>query len=370
MAIANSSLEALVRSSRDAARELARSGAAARDGALAEMARSLTGARERILSANRADVEAARREGKPPAFLDRLLLDEGRAGGMAKAVRDVARLPDPLGEVTERWTRPNGLEVEKVRMPLGVVLMIYEARPNVTSDAAALCLKSGNAVILRGGSEAHRTNQAIGEALREGIARAGLPEASVQLVPTADREAMVELLRMEGLIDLCIPRGGEGLIRFVAEHARIPVVKHYKGVCHVYVHAAADLEKAERIILNAKTQRPGVCNAAECLLVDREVADRFLPKAGARARRAQGGAARLPHRSRTAGARRRAGEARRPRRLRPGVPGPDPRSPGGAGPRPGAGAHRPLRLRAHRGDRHRGPRRRRPRSPARWPPRR
>jgi len=281
MAIANSSLEPFVRSSRDAARELSRSGTAARDRALEEMARSIAEARERILSANRADVEAARREDKPPAFIDRLLLDEGRVEGMAKAVRDVARLPDPLGEVTERWTRPNGLRVEKVRIPLGVILMIYEARPNVTSDAAALCLKSGNAVILRGGSEAQRTNQAIREALRQGIARAGLPEASVQLVPTADREAMLELLRMDGLIDLCIPRGGEGLIRFVAEHARIPVVKHYKGVCHVYVHQAADLEKAERILLNAKTQRPGVCNAAECLLVDREVADRFLPRAGA-----------------------------------------------------------------------------------------
>jgi glutamate-5-semialdehyde dehydrogenase len=199
---------------------------------------------------------------------------------MARAVESVAGLKDPVGEVTEEWDRPNGLHVRKVRLPLGVVLMIYEARPNVTSDAAALCLKSGNAALLRGGSEAARSNAAIAAALAAGLTEAGLPAASIQPVPSGERETLLELLKLEGLIDLCIPRGGESLIRFVAENARIPVVKHYKGVCHVYVHAAADLEMATRIVLNAKTSRPGVCNAAECLLVDRAIAGRFLPQVG------------------------------------------------------------------------------------------
>jgi glutamate-5-semialdehyde dehydrogenase len=277
---AGSSLRVLAESSRQAARALATTPSNTKDGALREIGRALRAAERVVLRANARDLATARAANKPSAFIDRLALDSKRLAAMARAVEDVASLPDPVGEVTETWRRPNGLKVEKVRIPLGVVLMIYEARPNVTSDASALCLKSGNAVILRGGSEALESNRAIAAAVQVGLRAAGLPELAVQLVPTAAHDALLELLKLEGLIDLCIPRGGEGLIRFVAENARIPVVKHYKGVCHVYVHEAADLEMAEEILVNAKVQRPGVCNAAECLLVDRAVAGRFLPKAG------------------------------------------------------------------------------------------
>jgi glutamate-5-semialdehyde dehydrogenase len=266
--------------SRAAARVLSYVSTQTKDDALGAIASALRSHRQRILLANAEDVRAAEQEGRPAAFVDRLRLDDARLEGMARAVEEVRALPDPVGEVVDTWTRPNGLRVEKTRLPLGVVLMIYESRPNVTSDSAALCLKSGNAAILRGGSEAHASNIAIASAIEEGLTRAGLPKASVQLVPTPDREAMMELIALEGLIDLCIPRGGEGLIRFVAENARVPVVKHYRGVCHVYVHETADLQMAERIVLNAKTQRPGVCNAAECLLVDRAVAAQFLPEVG------------------------------------------------------------------------------------------
>ncbi|MDP2271632.1 MAG: glutamate-5-semialdehyde dehydrogenase [Archangium sp.] len=265
---------------RVAARALVSASTEQKNQALREMAIALRGTSAELVAANALDVEAAKSAGKNSAFLDRLLLDAGRVEAMAAAVESVAALPDPVGEVTERWTRPNGLKVRKERLPLGVVLMIYEARPNVTSDAAALCLKSGNAAILRGGSESFRTNQAIAGALAIGLEKAGLPVHAVQLVPTTDRESMLELLKLEGLIDLCIPRGGEGLIRFVVEHARVPVVKHYQGVCHVYVEQTADLEVAERIIVNAKASRPGVCNAAECLLVDSAIATEFLAQAG------------------------------------------------------------------------------------------
>jgi len=277
-------LDELVTRARAAARTVGVAQTAKKDAALRGMAAALRGRREEIRAANAEDLEASRKEGKPAAFLDRLLLDAPRIEAMAKAVEEVAALPDPVGEVVETWKRPNGLQVEKVRLPLGVVLMIYESRPNVTSDAAALCLKSGNAVVLRGGSEAFRSNRAIAQALHQGMEAAGLPPSAIQLVPTTDREAMLELIRMEGRIDLCIPRGGEGLIRFVAENARVPVVKHYKGVCHVYVHHGADLEMAANIAVNAKASRPGVCNAAECLLVDRDVAEAFLPAAGKRLR--------------------------------------------------------------------------------------
>lgn len=269
-----------------AARSLGLASTGQKDEALGAMAAALRKRRAGILRANRLDMASAQKAGQTAAFIDRLRLDDQRLQGMAAAIEEVIRLPDPVGEVVEARTRPNGLKVEKVRLPLGVVLMIFESRPNVTSDAAALCVKSGNAVILRGGSESLRSNQAIAAALHEGLAAAGLPRECVQLVPTPSREAMLELLALDGLIDLCIPRGGEGLIRFVAEHARVPVVRHFKGVCHVYVHRGADLEKAERILFNAKVQRPGVCNAAECLLVDRAVASRFLPSAGKRLARA------------------------------------------------------------------------------------
>lgn len=273
-------MRALAQASRAAARALVAATSEQKDQALRGMAAALRAGRETLCAENALDVEDARRAGKNAAFLDRLLLDPARVDAMASAVEAVAALPDPVGEVTERWTRPNGLRVRKERLPLGVVLMIYEARPNVTSDAAALCLKSGNAAILRGGSESFRSNQAIARALQAGIAGAGLPAQAVQLVPTTDRESMLELLALEGLIDLCIPRGGEGLIRFVVEHARVPVVKHYQGICHVFVERSGDLAMAERIIVNAKTSRPGVCNAAECLLVDAPVAAQFLPAAG------------------------------------------------------------------------------------------
>ena len=280
-------MRTLALESRAAARVLVSATTEQKNAALRAMALAIRASSAELCAANRADVEEATRAGKNTAFLDRLLLDAPRVEAMAAAVESVAALPDPIGEVTERWTRPNGLKVRKERLPLGVVLMIYEARPNVTSDAAALCLKSGNAAILRGGSESFRTNQAIARALHQGLVKAGLPEKSVQLVPTTDRESMLELLKLEGLIDLCIPRGGEGLIRFVVEHARVPVVKHYQGVCHVYVEKTADLAIAERIIVNAKASRPGVCNAAECLLVDAEVAASFLP-AAAKALKAKG----------------------------------------------------------------------------------
>lgn len=273
-------MRALAQASRVAARTLVSATTSQKNEALHAMAAALRAASAEIVQQNALDLEDAKKSGKNAAFIDRLLLDEKRVDAMAAAVDQVAALPDPVGEVTERWTRPNGLRVRKERLPLGVVLMIYESRPNVTSDAAALCLKSGNAAILRGGSESFRSNQAIAKALQAGVTKAGLPAAAVQLVPSTDRESMLELIKLEGLIDLCIPRGGEGLIRFVAENARVPVVKHYQGVCHVFVEASADLAKAESIIVNAKASRPGVCNAAECLLVDARVAERFLPAAG------------------------------------------------------------------------------------------
>ncbi|MCA1825328.1 MAG: glutamate-5-semialdehyde dehydrogenase [Myxococcales bacterium] len=212
-----------------------------------------------ILAANEIDVSRAR--DLPPALIDRLRLDEKRLAGVASALREVAALPDPVGEVVESYTRPNGLRVERVRSPLGVILMIYEARPNVTAEAAALCLRSGNAALLRGGSEALQTNSAL---------LACFEEDFVQLVPP-DRTLLDELLQMEDRIDLCIPRGGPSLIRFIAERSRVPVIKHYQGVCHLYVAPDADLEMAEKIVVNAKTQRPGVCNALECVLIDRKV---------------------------------------------------------------------------------------------------
>lgn len=273
-------MRALAQASKQAARVLACATAEQKNAALIGMAGAVRLGRKVILAANAEDMERARKSGKNDAFLDRLKLDDARLEGMCLAIEAVARLPDPIGEVTDFWQRPNGLEIRKVRLPLGVVLMIYEARPNVTSDAAALCLKSGNAVILRGGSESFATNKAIAEALALGLGAAQLPPQAIQLVPSTERETMLELLQLDGLVDLCIPRGGEGLIRFVAENARVPVVKHYQGVCHVYVHGDASVDMAERIIVNAKTSRPGVCNAAECLLVDEACAKAMLPRLG------------------------------------------------------------------------------------------
>ena len=272
---------------RTAAQALAQLETAAKDALLRTMADALDQDAGAILAANARDLEAARANGTTGAMLDRLALDSTRLAGIAKALREVAALPDPVGQVTRSETRPNGIRVERVRVPLGVIAMIYEARPNVTADAAALCIKAGNGVILRGGSEAIHSNTAIAAALRRAIGNAGLDPAVLTLVTDLRRETMLELLQLADIVDLAIPRGGEGLIRFVAEHARVPVIKHYKGVCHLYVDRAADLELALRLLLDGKASRPGVCNALETLLVHAEVAADFLPRA-AQALRARG----------------------------------------------------------------------------------
>lgn len=275
-------IRGVAQAARAAARIIAKATAAQRTFALLAIADAIDAARPQILAANTKDLEAGRAAGLSAAMLDRLKLDDARVAGLSRAVREVAAAPEVLGKVEHTETRPNGLEVSRVRIPLGVVAMIYEARPNVTTDAAALCLKAGNACILRGGREALESNRALASAVQAGLAKAGLPAEAAQLVPVTDREAIADLVKLDDLVDLCIPRGGEGLIRYVAEHARVPVIKHYKGVCHVFVHAAADLDMAERIVDNAKTQRPGVCNALETLLIDRAVARTFIPRLVAR----------------------------------------------------------------------------------------
>jgi len=240
-----------------------------------------------VLAANAADMAAAAANGSSAALLDRLRLDDARVAGIAAALREIARLPDPVGQVTRRERRPNGLEVERVRIALGLILMIYEARPNVTADAAALCFYAGNAVLLRGGSEALASNRAIAAVLR-GVLRAhGLPDAAITLVEDLRRETMLELLQLTDVVDLAIPRGGAGLIRFVAEHARVPVIKHYQGVCHQYVHADADADEALRLLIDGKTTRPAACNSLETLLVHAAIAAAFVPRAAA-ALRARG----------------------------------------------------------------------------------
>ena len=266
---------------RDAAPAIAALSTEAKDALLRAMADALLADADIILAANADDVSAAQARGTAGAMLDRLRLDPQRLQAIADALRQVATLPDPVGMVTRRETRPNGIAVSRVRVPLGVVLMIYEARPNVTADAAALCLKAGNAVILRGGSEAIRSNTTIAASLRGALRAHGLPEAALTLIEDLRRESMVELLKLNDVIDLAIPRGGEGLIRFVAEHARVPVIKHYKGVCHLYVDAAADPDLALDLLLDGKVSRPGVCNALETLLVHADIAADVLPRAGA-----------------------------------------------------------------------------------------
>ena len=211
-------------------------------------------------------------------MMERLTLSDKVIKSMAGGLREVAALPDPVGEITGMRTRPNGLRVGRMRIPLGVVGIIYESRPNVTSDSAGLCLKSGNAVILRGGSEAINSNLAISKVLSDACKTSGVPEKAIQVIPTVEREAMLELLKLDEYVDLIIPRGGEGLIRFVVEHSKIPVIKHYKGVCHVFVDESADMGMAEKIAFNAKVERPGVCNAMETLLVHENIAKEFLPR--------------------------------------------------------------------------------------------
>ena len=269
----------LGRRAKAAARELARLPAERKNAGLLAMAEALGAHREDILAANAHDVDAARTAGLSGAMIDRLRLDEARLAAMADGIRAVAGLPDPVGETIKEWTRPNGLEISKVRVPIGVVGIIYESRPNVTSDAAVLCTKTGNATILRGGSESIRSNLAIADALRAGAARAGLPADCIVLIPRTDREAVRLLAEMDQYVDMIVPRGGTALIETVVRHARMPVIKHYHGVCILYVDRAADQGMARRILLNAKCQRPGVCNAVETLLVHRDIAGEFLPGA-------------------------------------------------------------------------------------------
>ncbi len=271
-------IRAIAAESRNASRTIARLSSGDKNNLLMAMAEALVAAAPALLAENAKDLESAEKKGLSAAMLDRLMLDEGRIKAMADGLREVAALPDPVGEVTRMWKRPNGMMVGKMRIPLGVIGIIYEARPNVTADAAALCLKAGNAVILRGGSEAINSNLAISEVLRDVMTRAGIPAGALSVIPFTDREGVLEMLKQEDFIDLIIPRGGEGLIRFVVEHSRIPVIKHYKGVCHVFVDATGDFDTAERIIINAKTQRPGVCNALETLLIHRDIAERFAPR--------------------------------------------------------------------------------------------
>jgi len=271
----------LASDARQASHAMARLSTGVKNELLIAMADALIAATPALIAENRKDLAVGEEKGLSSAMLDRLMLDEKRIKGMADGLREVAALPDPVGEVTRMWKRPNDLMVGKMRIPLGVIGIIYEARPNVTADAAALCLKAGNSVILRGGSEALHSNLAIAGVLQSEMAKAGIPCAALAVVPFTEREGVLELLKQEESIDLIIPRGGEGLIRFVVEHSKIPVIKHYKGVCHLFVDAAADYDMAERIIVNGKTQRPGVCNALETLLVHRDAAETFVPRIAA-----------------------------------------------------------------------------------------
>jgi glutamate-5-semialdehyde dehydrogenase len=245
--------------------------------ALDAIAQGIEASRDAVLSANEADLEAARARGTKGALLDRLALDPKRLAAVADGVRAIAALADPIGDLIAETARPNGLRVRRVRVPLGVIAMIYEARPNVTVEASALTLKAGNAVVLRGGSEAERSNRALAGVIGDALERVGLPRAAVQVVPFTDRDAVRVLVQQSEHVDLAIPRGGESLIRFVTENARVPVVQHYKGVCHLFLDAGADVERATAIALDAKMRRPGVCNALECLLVDSSDAARLLP---------------------------------------------------------------------------------------------
>ena len=277
-----STIIAMARAARDASLEMARRPSKTKDAALLAIAERLEADAGFIRQENQKDLARAADMGLSAAMIDRLTVTADGIESMAAGLREVSRLDDPVGSLGESWQRPNGLQVARMRIPIGVIGIIYESRPNVTIDAAGLCLKAGNAVILRGGSEAFYSNRALASAIGHGLRRAGLPEQAVQIVPVRDREAVSFLLQQDEFVDLIIPRGGEALIRFVAENSRIPVLKHYKGVCHVYVDEAADLEMAEKICFNAKVQRPGVCNAMETLLVHQSVAERFLPQMAAR----------------------------------------------------------------------------------------
>jgi glutamate-5-semialdehyde dehydrogenase len=267
----------IARSAREASHELARLTTGVKNSALLKMADGILANSYELKEANKKDLAGAKKKGLSESMMDRLALTDKVIRGMSDGLKEVATLPDPVGEMTSMWTRPNGLRVGRMRIPIGVIGIIYEARPNVTADAAGLCLKSGNAAILRGGSEAINSNLAIAGVLSSACKEAGVPGTAVQVVPTTDRKAVLEMLKLEDFIDLIIPRGGEGLIRFVVENSKIPVIKHYKGVCHVFVDESADFQMAESIAYNAKVQRPGVCNSMETLLVHKNIAGTFLP---------------------------------------------------------------------------------------------
>lgn len=270
-------VKAIAVKARETSRHMSRLSTDLKNQALVEMAARLEKHRHQLIAENQKDLGTGEKAGLSRPMMDRLRLTPAIIQGMAAGLREVARLPDPVGEVVKTWKRPNGLRVERIRIPIGVIGIIYESRPNVTSDAAGLCLKSGNSVILRGGSEALHSNQAIGRILREALVGIGIPEDAVQIFPFKDHEAMQEMLQLEDQIDLIIPRGGEELIRFVTDHSRIPVLKHYKGVCHIFIDESADPEMATRVCLNAKVQKPAVCNAMETLLVHEKAARRLLP---------------------------------------------------------------------------------------------
>ena len=286
MSVAEQMLK-VAQDAKQASQTLASLSSAVKNELLEQMAQALLNHTEELIESNEKDLAAAREAGLTPAMIDRLALDAQRIRGMADGLREVAALPDPVGEITGMWRRPNDLQIGRMRVPLGVIGIVYESRPNVTADAAGLCLKSGNAVILRGGKEAIHSNLAIGKILKGELERMRLPAAALQVIETTDRAAILELLKLEEEIDLIIPRGGEGLIRFVSENSRIPVIKHYKGVCHTFVDASADYEQAEKICINAKVQRPGVCNSMETLLIHQDIAETFVPRI-ATAMRAQG----------------------------------------------------------------------------------
>ena len=271
-------IKELTKKARQAKYSLRQANSEQKNQVLEKIAQLLVEKQEVVLSANQKDLEQGKKKGLSSALLDRLRLTPERISSMAEGVKELVKLEDPVGKITSIWKRPNGLLVGRMRIPLGVIFMIYEARPNVTIESACLCLKSGNAIILRGGSEAFNSNLALGEIITDALSQVGLDPASVQVVPTTDRKAVDILLTMEDYIDLVIPRGGEQLIRKVVEQSRIPVLKHYKGVCHIFIDREADLNKAWEICYNAKVQRPSVCNAMETLLVDEKVAEKFLPE--------------------------------------------------------------------------------------------
>ncbi len=273
----NDQITRLAKCARDASHQMAKLPTSQKNAMLCAMADMMEQYTSELIAANAKDLDAGRDKGLSDAMLDRLMLDTPRIAGIAQSLREVALLADPVGEITSMTRRPSGIQVGRMRIPLGVIGIVYESRPNVTADAAALCLKAGNAVILRGGSEAIHSNRAIADILHKAMRSTDVPTDALALIPITDREGVLAMLQQEELIDLIIPRGGESLIRFVVEHSRIPVIKHYKGVCHAFIDSSADITMATDIILNAKTQRPGVCNALETLLIHRDIAKNVIP---------------------------------------------------------------------------------------------